>query len=122
MTKIEIKRPGESSTIELKTSYTSLIASSHTKKNKKKIFFCASLVAPVCRAGFIVEYFGSNLYWQILVNFLVCGRCYSNNLSLKIALPARVNKSRAWIRWQGLSGLLWSGLRICKEFIQSWQL
>ena len=29
----------------------------------------------------------------ILTNtFLVCGRCYLNNLSLKIALPARVNK------------------------------
>ena len=33
MTKIEINRPGESSTKELKTSYTSLIASSHTQKN-----------------------------------------------------------------------------------------
>ena len=32
-TKIETNRPGESSTVELKTSYTSLIASSHTKKN-----------------------------------------------------------------------------------------
>ena len=59
MTKIEINRPGESSTIELKTSYTSLIASSHTKKQKK---ICASLVAPVCRAGVVVDYFGSNLY------------------------------------------------------------
>ena len=35
MTKTEINRPGESSKIELKTFYTSLISSSHTKKQKE---------------------------------------------------------------------------------------
>ena len=40
---------------------------------------------------------GLNLFGSIsklakVIHLLACGRCYLNNLSLKIALPARVNK------------------------------
>ena len=45
-----------------------------------------------CRAGSGLDGFGSNSKLTKRVTFLVCGRCYLNNLSLKIALPARVNK------------------------------
>ena len=36
--------------------------------------------------------FGSISKLTKVLHLLVCGRCYLNNLSLKIALPARVNK------------------------------
>ena len=36
--------------------------------------------------------FGSISKFTKVLQSLVCGRCYLNNLSLKIALPARVNK------------------------------
>ena len=45
-----------------------------------------------CRAGSGLDWFGSNSKLTKRVTFLVCGRCYLKNLSLKIALPARVNK------------------------------
>ena len=36
--------------------------------------------------------FGSISKLAKVIHLLACGRCYLNNLSLKIALPARVNK------------------------------
>ena len=36
--------------------------------------------------------FGSISKLTKVLHLLVCGRCYLNNLSLKIALPAHVNK------------------------------
>ena len=45
-----------------------------------------------CRAGSGLDWFGSNSKLTKRVTFLVCGRCYLHNLSLKVALPARVNK------------------------------
>ena len=85
MTKIEIKRPGESSTIELKkpVDFTHSII---TKNNSPH------------RSHQVVAWSSSlNLFSSIskltkVLHLLVCGRCYLNNLSLKIALAARVNK------------------------------
>ena len=45
-----------------------------------------------CRTGSGLDRFGSNSKVTKRVTLLVRGRCYLNNLSLKIALPARVNK------------------------------
>ena len=46
---------------------------------------------PVARSSSL-NLFGSISKLTKVLHLLVCGRCYLNNLSLKIALPARVNK------------------------------
>ena len=85
MTKIEIKRPGESITIELKKP----VDFTHSIITKNK--------SPHWSHQFVARSSSLNLSGSIskltkVLHLLVCGRCYLNNLSLKIALPARVNK------------------------------
>ena len=55
------------------------------------VYFSFIEIPDVARSGSL-NLFGSISKLTKILHLLVRGRCYLNNLSLKIALPARVNK------------------------------